>query len=178
MEFIKSKRGYFFAVDAIIALFVLVLGTVLALAFYNYAVPDEQVTFISNSMMDFIYTHQIQDFNSELIGPNRKLHNNGNITDLQNPLIIQLGEFYYRSQDKSCDFCLELINKTLDDISGDFLAPGYSFTLHIEDTLVYNNTVKPQDNATVLTPSKTVISGVYNNTEIWGPYRVEVRSWR
>lgn len=173
-----SKKGYFFAVDATIALFVLVLGTVLALAFYSYATPDKQVTFISNSMMEFMYSHQINDFNSEYIGPNRKLHKNENITDLDNPLIIQLGEFYYRNKSNNCGFCLGLINKTLRDVSGDFLAPGYSFQLYIENELVYNKSEKHPGNATVLIPSKTVISGVYNDTKLWGPYRVEVRSWR
>lgn len=172
------KKGYFFAVDAIIALFVLVLGTVLALSFFSYEVPEKQVSFISNSIMEFLYTNRIKDINSEYIGPNRKLHNNKNITELENPLIIQLGEFYYRNQTENCDFCMDLITNTLDNVSGNFMAPGYSFELYIENNLVYNKTVKDSENSTILIPSKTVISGIYNETQLWGPYRVEVRSWR
>ncbi|MFW6449580.1 MAG: hypothetical protein ACOCZ6_00880 [Nanoarchaeota archaeon] len=172
------KKGYFFVVDAIIALFVLVLGIVLALSFFSYETPERQVSFLSNNIMEFLYTHRIKDINSEYLGPKRQLHKNENITNLDNRLLVQLGEFYYRAENKSCYFCKQLIRNSLSDVSGDFLAQGYSYAFYIEEELIYNETRKPLDEGTVLIPSKTVISGIYNETELWGPYRVEVRTWR
>ncbi|MGM5482734.1 MAG: hypothetical protein ACQESF_04700 [Nanobdellota archaeon] len=174
----KSKRGYFFAIDAVIALSILTLGTVLAISYFGHQVSEDQVMLISDNIMSFMYSHNIKDLNSDYIGPNRELHRNKNITDLDNPLIMQLGEFYYRGEEKGCTFCKSLIKKSLQNVSGEFLAKGYSFTLYIEEELLYNKTKTNKEDSTMLVPAKTIISGVYNENELWGPYTIEVRAWR
>ncbi len=174
----KMKKGYFFISDALIALFILVLGSIVAISFFAYQSEQDQVSFLSAGVLDYMYSNRIRDINSDLIGPNRELHRNENVTDLDNSFIIQLGEFYYRGEEKDCDFCKDLIRDSLKDVSGDFISEHYNFAFYIEGELMYNSTRIPYDESEVLIPAKTIIHGVYQDTEIWGPYTAEVWAWR
>ncbi len=172
------KKGYFFVSDAIIAFFILFLGTLLAMSFFYHDTPQDQVSLISVDILNFLYSKKPNDINSPLIGPGGELHDNKNITDLEIPLLLQIGELYYRNQTNNCDFCLQLIEDIFEDISNPFKKDQYSFAFYIENEKLYNHSSIPHNKSEVLIPSKTIIQGVYKESEVWGPYNAEVWVWR
>ena len=124
---------------------------------------------------------KINDINDRYAGPNGMLHRNGNITSLDNTLFEQICEFYYRNVTKKSSFTLGLIDSFVSSISSNIVPPGYGFIINIEDTTVYNKTgkrISPINDSVIVIPSKRLIHGIYNETELIGPYIVEVIVWK
>lgn len=183
----QHKKGYFFIMDAIIALFVLVLGLLIALSFFTHESMDDQVTFFSLNIMEFLSEHKLKSLNNDFAGTNGYLHTNGNITNLENSILEQIGEFYYRNQTKGCSFCLNLSSELIKNVTNELVTQRYNYYVIIEDMIILNmtrnvsifnkDTIMPNESM-ILIPTKKIIHGIYNDTELWGPYSVEVWSWR
>lgn len=173
-----NKRGYFFIIDAFIALFVLTLGVVLTLSFFYSENSFNQTTLYSNSMLDFFSRTRIIDLNNEYAGAGGTLHRDGNITNLDNTLLSQIGELYYRNQTYDCNFCIDIIKKFVSNITDNYVASQYNVAVFIEDEPVFEDSWMNPNQSFSLIPAKRIIHGVYNKSEMWGPYEIEVRTWR
>jgi hypothetical protein len=58
------------------------------------------------------------------------------------------------------------------------LVPGeYNYMISIETVPIFNNSHVTRDQARAVTPSRAIVHGIYNETELYGPYIVEVLSW-
>lgn len=178
MIFNRNKKGYFFIIDAFIALFVLTLGVILTLSFFYTENSFEQTTLYSNSILDFLSRTRVIEINNEYVGAGGTLHRYGNITNLDNTLLNQIGEFYYRNQSQNCNFCLDIIKKFLSNITDNYVASQYNVAVYIEKESVYEDSWMNPNQSFALIPAKRIIHGVYNNSEMWGPYEIEVRTWR
>jgi hypothetical protein len=177
----SSKKGYFFILDAFIGLFVIVIGLVLIYSVFMYEPNEEQITLLSFDMMNFLSSNKISDINDQYAGPNGFLYQNGNITNIDDTLIEQVAEFYHRNVTYPNTNTIPLIDSFISNISKETAPVNYGFIIKIENYTVYNHSGIKATNfadSVVVIPSKKIVHGIYNRTELFGPYICEVIVWR
>jgi hypothetical protein len=176
-----DKKGYFFVLDAIIGLFIITLGLIMIFSFFKYEPGQEQLDLLAFDVMDFLSSNTISDINNDYAGPGGVLHKDGNITQLDNTLLEQVGEFYYRNVTKNSDFTLNLADLFLSAVTKNTVPEGCGLIVRIENKTVYNGSgplTPAMNDSIVITPSRGVVFGIYNETEIFGPYSIEVIVWK
>ena len=90
----ENKKGYFFTLDAVLGLLVLVIGVVLIASSYVKSPQSAQVEFLSDDLLNFFFNVKVKDLNNPYAGIGGQLWNQGEITDGDNSLLQQIGEFY------------------------------------------------------------------------------------
>jgi hypothetical protein len=174
-----NKKGYFFVLDVGISIFVLIIGLVIVFSYYYNVYSTAQTTYFSSNIINILSNTRIISSNNLYYGYNGVLYKNGNITNVNNNLMTQIAEFYYRNQTYNCNFCLELIEKTINNVTSTLITDNYYYLIKIDDVIIYNTTQDIKYNeSTQLIPSKRIVYGIYNNKEIFGPYGFEVWAWR
>src|SRR3989338_7566325 len=104
-----NRRGYFFLIDSILALSVLVIGGSLIFSSYTQTQTKEDATALAESLMDFFSNTKIKDVNNAYAGIGGELWQQGIITNEENTLLQQTAEFYAKnSQDIAEKFILNL----------------------------------------------------------------------
>ena len=175
---IMKKRGYFFILDATLGLFVLVMGVFIVLSFTLEVPHQAQVGFITNDIMNFLSGTKIKELNNPYAGIGGELWKQGAITDQENTLLQQAGEFYYRGK-------LDLAEKFLQNMSEPIVPPEFMYEIWIDNSRVYprnpdSGHIASKDKTNLLLTSKKLAFGIANKTtsEIWGPYKAEVYAWQ
>ncbi len=169
----RGRKGFFFTVDAFVAIIVIVVGIGMLLYFRSgsrYIPPAER---ISEDITKVLSSGEIYEINSPLLD---SLKSDGNITNIHNTVMEQVGEFYYRSLN-GCSFCLGLARDVVENITTDAIPPQYSFELTIENTTLYKRELSPKEDAYALFIDNRIVSGFYN-FKLWGPYFIEVTVWQ
>ena len=166
------KKAYFFTMDAFIATSIIVIGISLILFSRANKPYEMQTAFLSQDVIDTassIKVYEISDneyVNSLII--------NGNITNTQNTVLEQLGEFCYRGMnDTATNFTEKVFLKTIPS--------EYNFQLLIKNgsNILFNYTNgRNMETSRVLISSKNIIFGQINDSTMWGPYMSEVRTWQ
>jgi hypothetical protein len=174
-----KKRGYFFIVDSIIALTVLSVGIILLFSYNQHTPSTSNLYTVSDEVINILYYNVINDLNNDYIW---HLEQNGNITDNSKTIIEQIGEFYYRNQTKNCNYCMILINSTINSTLINMFPEDYNFIVIFDNKTIFTNINTGLqkisiENATIVIPSKAIVHGLYNKTELYGPYIIEVLSW-
>ncbi len=172
-----NKRGYFFVLDALLALGVLVMGVSLLLAAYTRTPEKGQTTNLAEDVLDFFAKTKIEDFNNPYFGPSGTLVREGYIKDEKKTLLQQLGEFYVNGD-------LDTAEKLITNVTENLIQVQYKYEFSIEGIRVYPQSpsqefLTSKNNAKVLFPSKKFSFGTINNTlDLFGPYEVEVLVWQ
>jgi hypothetical protein len=177
----KQKKGYFFIIDAIIGLFVIAIGVVLIFSIFMYEPSQEQTSLFSFDMMNFLASNKISDINDPYAGPGGILYRNGNITDIDSTLLEQMAEFYYRNITYVNTNTIPIIDSFVSNISKEATPSTFGFLIKIDNYTVYNRTGSKAVglvNSSVIIPSKRLVHGIYNQTQLIGPYLCEVIVWR
>ena len=175
---IMKKRGYFFMLDATLALFVLIIGVFLVLSFTLEAPTPAQVGFITSDIMNFLSGTKIKDLNNPYAVIGGELWKQGTITDQENTLLQQAGEFYYMKKD-------DLAEKFLQNVSEQIVPQEFRYEIWIDDSIIYPRNpdaghILSKNKTNLLLTSKKLTFGIVNKTtsEIWGPYKAEVYAWQ
>jgi len=173
-----SKRGYFFILDAVIALFILVIGIFLLSSYRVSVHSPSQVSLLSDDVLKILSNKKIKDFNNPYIGIGGELWRQGNITDPENTLLQQLGEFYATNK-------MELANKSIQNITVGIVPPQFNYEVWMNGVILYPQPQTPEHirskaNTNLMLTSKKITFGVINKTtsKIWGPYKAEVYIWQ
>ena len=144
---IKNRKGYFFSVDAFIAL-LLILGVVL------FIKPVQKNTHFESSIdADLINTLsdlRVGSINNAYV---KQLIASGNITNLNQSVLDQIGEFYAESNPLA-DL---LAQNILDNLS-----IRENVALYLDNQLIASRGSIPYSNATRIFTSRQVISGINN----------------
>src|SRR3989344_5425040 len=172
-----KKRGLFFEADAAIALFVLVIGAFLIASYYFSATPVTQAEFLSDDLLNMFSTTKIKDLNNPYAGLGGELWQNGEITNSENTILQQIGEFYARGK-------INMSSKFIENISVIVIPPQYEFEVWLGSQNLYPFNLSAQHNASrnstnLLIVSKKIAYGILNQStgDFWGPYGVEVLVW-
>ena len=174
----NKKRGYFFVLDAMLGLFVLIIGVFIVTSSYVSVPQPTQVKLLSDDLMGFLSKTQIKSLNNQYAGIGGKLWNQQEITDEDNTLLQQIGEFYYLNKPDTAE-------KFIQNISKDLLPAQFRYEVWIDNTMLYPKTPTPEHLASkssteLLLTSKTITFGIINKTTdiLWGPYKAEVFVWQ
>ena len=172
-----KKRGYFFILDAVIGLSVLVIGVFLVTSLYVNAPKPTQVQLLSDDLLNFLSNTKIKNLNNAYAGIGGELWQQGEITDSDNSLLQQIGEFYAKSK-------LDTAEKFIQNVSKDAVPEQYMHEVWIDGILLYPRAPTPEhakskDSTKLLLTSKKLTFGIINKTtsDMWGPYKAEVFVW-
>ncbi len=172
-----KKRGYFFVLDATLALFVLVIGTFLIASFYLKAPQPAQVGLLSDDILNFLSNTKIKDLNNPYAGIGGELWKQGLITDPENSLLQQIGEFYAENKP-------DISEKFIQNLSEYVVPSQYKYEVWVNNIILYPRNpsaghISSKGNTSLLLTSKKLTFGILNKTtsDIWGPYKAEVFVW-
>lgn len=175
--FMAKKRGYFFVLDAALALFVLVIGVFIIASLYLQAPRPMQVSLLSDDLMGFLARTKIRDLNNQFAGIGGSLWKNGTITDADNTALQQIGEFYATNK-------MDTAEKFIQNVSENVVPPQYTYELWMDNNRLYPRNPEPdhfssKSQTNLMLTSKRITFGVLNQTtsSLWGPYKVEVYLW-
>lgn len=129
-------------------------------------------------MIDFFSNTKINGVNNAYAGLGGELWQQGKITNAENTLLQQLGEFYVKNDPVTAE-------KFIANITENSIPPQYLFEFRINYTLVYprvpsQSHLQSKDAAKVLIPSKKIVYGFLNQEtgDLFGPYEAEVQVWQ
>ncbi len=165
------KKAYFFTLDAFIATSIIVIGISLILFARTNKPYEMQTAFLSQDVIDTASSIKIYELSDNEYVSN--LTADGNITNTQNTVLEQLGEFCYREMNNTAGNFTEKVFLRI-------IPPEYNFQLLIKDgsDILFNYTKgKGMETSRVLISSKNIIFGQINNL-MWGPYTSEVITWQ
>ena len=173
-----SRKGYFFLIDSILALGVLVIGAFLVFTTYTNVPSKEEVTILSEDVMDFFANNKIKNVNNPYTGVGGELWNLGLIYDAENTLLQQIGVFYVNNN-------LSIAEKFIVNLTDNTVPQQYLFEFWMNRVLVYpQNPSKAHNDSknftAVLIPSRKIVHGILNKDtgNMFGPYEAEVIVWQ
>ena len=174
--FVK-KRGYFFVLDAMLGLFILVIGIFLVTSSYLDVRKPTQVGLLSNDLLDFLSNNKIGNLNNAYAGIGGELWKNSTITNADNSLLQQIGEFYATNH-------LDTAEKFVQNVTKDVMPAQFNYEVWVNNMLVYprfptQQHIDSKSSTQLLLTSKVITFGIVNKTtsSIWGPYKAEVFVW-
>lgn len=172
-----KKRGYFFMLDAMLALIVLVIGVFLVTSSYVDVPEPAQVSLLSDDLLNFLSNTKINGINNPYAGIGGVLWSQGDITDPDNTLLQQIGEFYAANKP-------DLAEKFIQNVSAGIVPQQFRYEVWVDDALLYPKIpsaehMHSKNSTGLLLTSKKLAFGILNRTtsDIWGPYKAEVFVW-
>lgn len=186
-----NKKAFFFTIDTIIALGVLVVGFLLIISTHTYQPIESQTIFFSKDILQVFTATKVDQADSDLIFKMRCTDCDcgeycGMITNLDNTLLEQLGEFVYRSERGCGEPCLTAAKEIVTSLSSQLINPQFSYEFVLRDIqpnqekeyALLNKTRISQDKTNLLIVSKRLVYGIADNENMFGPYVAEVRVWQ
>ncbi len=172
-----KKRGYFFILDAMLALTVLVMGIATILSAYVKVNPAAQAGLLSDDLLNFLSNNRIKDLNSPYAGIGGELWNQGSITDADNTLLQQAGIFYATGQPDTAENFIQ-------NVSAGIIPSQFDYEVWINGAVLYPKSPSPEharskNSTKLMLTSKKITFGILNRTTsgLWGPYKAEVFVW-
>lgn len=168
-----NKKGFFFILDIVFGLIVLVVGLTVLVSFY-YQVPQ------SNQFE--LYTSDITSFFTST-----------KVSSINNNVTVDLIESNYISED---DFLSDVLatfcsnsdsynfNRFVGNMTRQIIAPQYSFSisvLHLNETVCLNASnlggQMSDEDSSIRTSSRILLYGINDSYDPQGPYIMEVVVW-
>jgi hypothetical protein len=172
-----KKRGYFFVLDAMLALTVLVIGVFLATSSYVDVPQQTQVSLLSDDVLNFLSSTKIKDLNTAYAGIGGALWSQGHIKDADNSLLQQAGEFYSAGRP-------DIAESFIQNVSAGIVPQQFRYEVWIDSFLLDPKPpslehIKSKNSTEIMLTSKKLTFGILNKTtsDIWGPYKAEVFVW-
>ncbi len=177
-----------------LGLLVLIVGVFLITSSYVKAPQPIQVGLLSGDLLNFLSNTKIKDLNNPYAGIGGELQTRGYITEIDNSLLQQIGEFYEKDKIESplpsmppppqTEPYLDVAEKFVQNVLGGAVPLQYRYEVWINGALLYPKTLtlehtKSKDNTKLLLTSKKIIFGIIDKKtgDIWGPYTAEVFVW-
>ena len=150
-----SRRALFFTIDALIAALIMIAGLLLMTSSYVSEQPRTTINHLSHDFMNVLGELQVHEANNTFI---QTLVDNGSITNLNNSILVQLGEFW-------ADDRIVLANQFAANVSESILDNIYGYSLAISNETLYSRS-NPVTNS--LVTSKKIVSGIEKSKPIKG----------
>ena len=162
-----GKRGYFFTLDAFIAIGVISLGLLLVLFTQSFKPYETQAVFLSQDFIDTLTSTKVSEVNNPYVFD---LVGQGNITNPDNTILEQAGEFYITGRKGAA-------SEFIGQVAADIVPVQYGLELLINQETIFNRSVLTDDVGLVVS-SKKILFGIVNVSDMWGPLGTEVRIWQ
>jgi len=145
------KKGYIFTTDALIALSIIVLTLIVASSVYFHKASSiTGRTYFSEDLIDVLSDMKINETDNTYVN---SLITSGVITNLDNSVLEQIGEFWAEGQQ-------EIAVNIFGNLSAGLIPKNYAYGLWIDDELLYARNTTAEKN---LITSKSMISGISKN---------------
>lgn len=166
------KKGYFFTLDAFIAMSILVACVILMFSIQSYQPYPMQSVSFSDDLMKTLTVTKLNEVQNDYY---YSLVNNGNITQTDNTIMEQIIWFVISGKP-------ELGNSFALNITANLIPREFGCQLLIyNESMMYVSNISAgqnsQDKARLMITSKRMIVGEENGT-FWGPMIAEVRLWQ
>jgi len=177
-----NKKSYFFTLDAMLSFGILILGSFLIFTSYITVPSRTQTAGLAEDVLDFFTTTKIEELNDPYAGIGGTLWQQGLITNEDNTLLQQLGEFYYQYELNSDESFKIVAEQFTISITDNLIPPQFKFEFWIESLLIHPSSpsqlhIDSKDKTKILIPSKEIIFGIFEN-DLFGPYETEVLIWQ
>jgi hypothetical protein len=162
----RFRKGYFFTLDAFIAMSVVITGIVILFSGKFIPKEDIQTSFYAKDLSNTFLNTKIYQINNRYID---HLIGNKTITDPELTLMEQIGLFYYQGNQSRLIYFIS-------NITSGAVPEQYDFEILIDSDTVYYTRLN-KNSSKVLSSSKNIVFGTINETLMWGPSVVEVHVW-
>lgn len=147
-------KGYFFTLDAILALTLVSTAIILLSSISITEPPMTQTSFLAEDLMSVLSELKVGEMNSSYV---EKLIENGTITQLNNTILEQIGEFYAEGSDATAaEFFYNITSGIISD---------QNIALYVDDISIYTQGNTPQQ---ALLNSRRMVSGVARTKPVRG----------
>lgn len=164
-----KKKGYFFIIDAFIAMTILSVGMFILLSSYVTSPPKTQTIITSKDILDFMTRTTVK----EMVIPDdivnkTILYETGS---LDNTIIEQVNEYRHLGK-------LDLAEDLTEYVLSTVVPVQFEILVNINGVKIYKRASSNIEDADILVPSKAHILTVYDQSQIFGPDLVEVFVWQ
>ena len=166
------KKGYFFTLDAFMAISILVICVLLIFSVHSSEPQPVQSIYISDDVMFFLSSTRVYELQNPFV---RSLVLAGNITSDQNSLLEQAVIFAINDKKPQADAFLRNVTESLVPKKYGLMVRFYNNTEIYSNTLSQGTTA--QNMSTLLVNSKRIMFGL-DGEKAWGPLIAEVRLWQ
>ncbi|MDP3765694.1 MAG: hypothetical protein Q8R04_04210 [Nanoarchaeota archaeon] len=158
------KKAIFFTIDSLLASGIIITAVLLVSNFYLVEHQNVNVEYASQDLIKVFSTLTVSQVDNDYV---KSLVSNGDITNMNNTILEQIGDFW--ANDK-----LNLSANFTKNLTEDVIPKNYGFGVLINDENIYtrNLTIKRG-----LVSSRSLVSGISNNSFLWGPAIIEIRVW-
>lgn len=163
--------------DAVLGLMILVMGIFLITSSYVKSPQQAQVGLLADDLINFLSRTKIKDLNNPYAGIGGELWNDGEITDADNSLMQQTGEFYAKGK-------LDIAEKFVKNVSKDAVPAQFRYEVWIDGIIIYPKNpsaehLSSKSSTELLLTSKKISFSIINKTTsaLAGPYKAEVFVW-
>jgi len=162
------RKGYFFTLDAFLALGIIIAGVIIIYSSNPRSTPREQaMDYASDLIIRLSSNISIAESNNDYIN---KLLIENKIRNPESTVMEQAAIFYFEDR-------TNLAEAMLKNLTASVVQSQYGVAFLINGTMIYERLSMPDLKRNILT-SRNVLAGVYNSTDMWGPYTAEVRIYQ
>lgn len=151
---LSDKRGYYFTIDALIAV-IIIIGVVLILK--PNVTQTKYESSVQEDLLQTLSTVKIGEINNSYV--NNTLIPNGKVKNPNQSVLEQIGEMYASSDS---DYKI-LAQNIIDELD-----LKENVALYFGNELIANSSKVPYDNATTISTARLLISGIQNGTSATG----------
>jgi hypothetical protein len=173
-----NKKGFFFTLDAIMALTILAVGMFLVLSMLLVSPQKTQTEIIARDTMEFLSTSTIENLNDPIAGIGGEMWEEGNITNEKNTLLQQIGEFYSKQKIDSAErFISAILNIS---VPNNHYAEVFANDERIYPSIEPDTMVASKDSTPLLIAKEEIAYGIINTTtfDLWGPIDIRLLVWQ
>ncbi|MFH1133042.1 MAG: hypothetical protein V1735_00980 [Nanoarchaeota archaeon] len=165
------KRGYFYSIDAFLAVSVLIFG--LSFIFFSQPVrfATEPSKNIADDTLNTLAATKIYQFNDLAYPVLRLLKSDGLVPDVRMTLLEEATYLWFIDHDDNATaFLTDTINRTI--------PPQFQVHILINGTVLLNRSTSQAKDADFLMASRQIVYGTVNKTQLFGPFTAEVWVWQ
>ena len=170
-----QKRGYYFTLDALIALGIFTVGIIILYASYVSVPSLSQTRYSSEDLLQFFSNTPIESTNNPYIGIDGELWHLGLIPDRSISLLEEFAYLYYSNN-------IPMARLGVSNITSSLIPSQYRFEVWIDNTLIFPNQtdIISKNDSSVILPAKSIVYGFADRSAgtFFGPYVAEVIVWQ
>jgi len=149
------KKGFLFTVDSIIGASIIITGILLINSFYIVEPSYTSLDYTSHDLINALSTLTIGEVNNSYV---TELISNGKISNTDNTILEQIGEFWVLNKTDMCQ-------KLTENITSDLFPPNIGFSIVIGDEEVFRKDVPTTHS---LVSARKMISGYEKDRPVKG----------
>ncbi|MBW2965905.1 VWA domain-containing protein, partial [Candidatus Woesearchaeota archaeon] len=149
------KKGIFFTIDALLAASVLLMGIIILSSAYINKQQAIHLNYLSQDIINSLNNLKINELNNSYVD---ELIANGNITDINNSILQQVGEFWAFEK-------FDIARSFIDNITYNLLPERLGFGIWVSNDLIYT---KNKSSYSSRASARTMISGYERKKPIDG----------